>query len=759
MVPRVSGSRRSGGSGPVSQVISSPAVLFLRNLRSTVTESGTAPWDFVPGVVPDVIRKDKSARDLWINSPRTQHHCYSPFDGFNASQRVTKQNPPNLMRALVLDYDCPVTSQQAAEGWARVKRPPTHWEVTLSGNGRGVWMFEQPVPVPGYEFASKFAAYLADKLNARLVAPGVDEGALTTPNRYYTNSGDWVAAPGEPLEHDLLLGWLVEFSATFAFNSRDFGVEFPLDKAAELLAAKYPRFTEWPSDFALNSQGPSFWVPGSTSPKSAIVRATGIQTFAAHADRAFYQWEDLLGKEAVENHRSGQMGHAVGDVFFDGKNYFRPVADGRLKPFTKEDTCQFLRTSRGLSNKADKSGVSQIDKAIAYIHDHHYVVGAAPFCFRPTGMIRVNGEPALNISTKQALTPASEPTVWGESGNFPFLSKFLDALFDPADQKDIFLAWLHVFYKSCHEKKPQSGHNIFIAGGASVGKTLLNRRIIGGLVCGYGEAIDYLLGEDDFGSELFDNGLWAVDDSTGTVSFASHRKFSEIVKRMAANTTFRYHPKFRVPMLVDWQGRVVVTLNRDEESIRLLPDMSLSILDKIMLFRARENYDGVDFRFPMGGVNHILDRELPHFARWLLDYTIPENLINHRDPRFVITPYHNEDLVNTALQSSAVAAFAEILHDWRDTYFATTKAEYWEGTAFQLHKLLHSDPTSTAAMRNYTLDKIGRTLSALKNRGDLSLSCRDEKALRLWRICRPTVKEPEAAKPAEQNQSGSRYAA
>lgn len=736
---------------------------FLKNLRASTCEEGVLPWDFqLTDPLPAVVRKDKGARDLWINSLKTTHHCYSPFDGFSPSQRVTKANPPQLMRALVVDFDCPVTPAQAAEGWLRVKRPPTHWEVTLSGNGRGVWMFQHPVRVPGYDFASKFAAYVTDKLSARLVAPGVDDGALTNPNRYYTNSGDWVSAPGEPIETDLLTGWLVEFSATWNFSSRDYGVEMPLDKAAELLAAKFPKFSEWPTDFTIGSQGPSFWISGSSSPKSAIVRATGLQTFAAHADRAFYLWEDLLGKEAVENHRSGQMGAAVSDIFFDGKHYFRPLSDGRYKPFTKEDLTQFLRTSRALSNKADKSGVSQIDKAIQYIHDHHFVNGAAPFAFRQSGLIRVNGEPVLNTSTKLVLTPQEAPAAWGPGGGFEFLSSFFDHLFDPADQKEVFLAWLHVFYKSAYERRPHSGHNVFLAGGPSIGKTMLSRAVLAGLMNGFADASDYLLGKDDFGSELFDNGLWAVDDSEGTVSSAHHRKFSEIVKRMAANTTFRFHAKFRVPMVVSWQGRVFVTLNRDEESVRLIPDLSISIMDKIMLFRARENYNGTQFRFPRGGVDAvsaILDRELPAFARWLLDFQIPDCLINDRDPRFVLKAYHHEELVSTALQSSSVNAFAEILHDWKTTFFTDTEQNSWEGTAFQLHKLLHADPTAAPALRNYSLDSVGRALSSLKNRGDSAISCREAEGLRLWKIERGTATtEKYPVNTTHENKTGSQYA-
>ena len=103
--------------------------------------------------------------------------------------------------------------------------------------------------------------------------------------------------------------------------------------------------------------------------------------------------------------------------------------------------------------------------------------------------------------------------------------------------------------------------------------------------------------------------------------------------------------------------------------------------------------------------------------------------------RFGIKEYADPTLLDTSRQSSRTAGFSEILEDWKHQYFEGDKleAEYWEGTAYQLHKQFFNDPAAQPAIRHLTPDAIGRHLASLKQKGTYgidSVSCGDT---RKWR--------------------------
>jgi hypothetical protein len=407
-----------------------------------------------------------------------------------------------------------------------------------------------------------------------------------------------------------------------------------------------------------------------------------------------------------------------------------------------------LKTARNVSPKPDKSGVTGIERCLEYIQDQQRIVGAAPFVFQPAGPLIVDTQRVLNLGSNPVLQPMSGIAVWGELGGFPWLSKFLDGLFDPAHQLEFFISWFSRFYKSGYDQKPSSGQTVFLAGGPGVGKTFLSRAVVGRLVGGFAEAKEYLVGNDSFGSELFERPLWVVDDASVNSNTEDHRRFCEAVKRIVANRNFRYHAKFRVPLIVDWQGRVIITCNQDEESIRILPDMDISNRDKLMLFRTMEH---PHIKFPgEDEVKEILGRELPAFARYLLDYQIPEHCKG--DSRFGVRHYHEPTLVKAAEQSDTTSAFAQILHDWITIYFGSSDPSetYWEGSAFQLHKMLHMYSEAQAAMRAYNVNAVARNLAKLKNKGTFKIESIDGGDIRRWRIYRPEgiVQSADAAQKA-----------
>ena len=706
------------------------------NLLSTTVEQ-VCPWEFV-GTIPDAVRgpKGKKARTEWMQNSDTRHNAFSGWEGLTPSLRlsdsVAEGNPPYALKALIGDYESEVTDDMLEAGLKRIggQCPPMWQARSLSGYSHFVWPLERPLLVPNRAFAVALLEFILKELKLQYLAVGLDVPAFTTPERYYTNSCEWRQLSEYALPHALVSGWAMKVAERFSFKPVG-ATKIPMEVIWSELQKKYPG-VEWPGEFVEGAQGPSFFIQGSQSPKSAIVKADGIYTFSGNATKPWWSWKDLLGASFVDNFESHALGNAVDGMYHDGQAYWRLTGRGKWRAYTKEDTASHLRLAKGLSTQAARGEASQVDRALEHIRHWGDILGAAPFVFRPTGVMELDGgERVLNTYTRRALQPATDEAVWGPKGQFPFISEYLGGLLDPIEQLDYFFSWLQRFYRSALELKLESGQNLFLIGPTGIGKTLFSTKLMAKLMGGHAPAENYLMGKTDFNSQLFETALWTVDDTGANDDQSAHRKFSTIVKRMAANTTFEYHAKFRVPVPVIWQGRVVVTANTDEESIRILPDLDISILDKIMLFRAAER----QMKFKSNRETEAtLDRELPYFARWLLNYQPPEHCIG--SSRFGVTPYHEASLVKMARQTSRLNSFQEVLEDWKTDYYSE-HSEAWCGTAHQFLVELHRDPAKSAAIRSLTVEKVMMQFSALKRKGYEITHDETQGALRRWTIAKP----------------------
>lgn len=690
---------------------------FIPNL-SSANVAPCEPWLWNKHA-PEIVcgKENKKNRDTWITNPNTDWQVYSMWEGLNETLRISKRtgkdegNPPFKCFGLAGDYDAPVTEEELQLGLQRIgdKYIPAYFERTLSGNGRFLWLFEEPISVPSREFAVAFLDYVSKQIKFDLLAVGFDRPAFMEPNRYYTNSGDWYQLSENRIPKALVQGWVLETARKFKWEKQDIAV--PLEVVWTELQKKFPHHG-WEGDFIEESQGPSFFIQGSTSPKSAIVKATGMFTFSAHASKPFWSWADLLGEDFVKSYETTTLGKAVDGIYHDGSKYFMKDGRGNWRSYSKEDIREHLVIKRGLDGQRDRGVPSQADVALEYIRHWQAIDGAAPFAFKPYGIFTGAGPRFLNTHTRRVLAPVEASASWGAGGQFPWLSGFLQHLFVTQEQLDFFLSWLHRFYKSAYELDLQRGQNIFLIGPPGTGKTLLNQNILSKLLGGSAEAQEYLLGETNFNSQLFEVALWTVDDSKSTTSANTHALFSSMIKKLAANQTFEYHAKFRTACTVEWQGRVVVTANDDEESLRIIPDLGISNRDKTMLFRTT----GKLWSFPSSTeIEMILKRELPYFARYLLDYQIPEHC--QGSARFGVKEYHEPSLMREAEFSSPTNSFFEVLDDWHRAWFQEHPKEIqWKGSSFQLVRLLQTDEATRAAIR-LNQDIVSRKLAGLKAKG------------------------------------------
>lgn len=703
------------------------AVVNLTELATSPCE----PWNFKPVEgISEQVRHSKHDRQVWYKTKSTVHNFYTGLEGANPNQRVSKSNPPRRINAIVADYDLPVSPQQVSDAMKKFKLLPSYAERSLGGNLRLIWLLKRPILTDSYDFAVFVLQQVSEWLKLEIL-PGLDIPALTDPTRLYCNGCQWELTGAEGISENTVQGFFVRCGAEFIFKDSGSGAKIPLDIVEKQITKQFPNFV-WPGPFEVGSQGPSFWIPESTSAQSAILKEDGFFTFSAHAERPFYSWSDIFGPDFAKDFQTNCVAEATKDVYHDGKLYWllNPT-EQRFVAMAKETLTNHLKVNCRISSKPDKSGTSLMERCLAHIHQFGVVEGGAPILFQPPGLIHYSGLKIINTTPKSKIVvPSGVPAAWGPLGNFPFLSGLLDGIFEPVSQLEYFLAWLKHFYVSALAQTPKPGQNIFLSGGPGVGKTLLNREIVGGLLGGHSDAARFVLGEAAFNSSLFQSAVWSVDDETISDSDSAHRKFSSYIKLCAANQDFEYRKKFEHNLTVPWTGRIICTLNLDESSSRSLPSLDESTEAKISFFRCAKSSKII---FPDREViKRLIKSELPNLAQWLTEWTIPARLIG--ESRYGVLSHHETSLMDKAHQGGKSAPFKEILLDFLTRYFADNKdASEWRGSVTQLMRFLLADPLNDTIMRQMRLEQVNRYLESLSREGVITCSVvNGQRKTRLW---------------------------
>jgi len=663
--------------------------------------SKSKPWE-LDFELPEF--RDSNEYKQWAARPSTRYLAYSTCEGVDPNQRVSSNNPVRYLHGVSADWDARFTDEQFEEIVRRLidhEYPVNYISRSYSGGIHAVWFFESPIYMHGAQSNTRFLRRLAKemKLEGRdAIARGFDLGNFEK-QHYLLHGNDWRPVnPKARIATDLLHYWHFETSKSADFRGQ--GPEIPLNTVFEEVQRVWPDH-QWPGEFVEGSRGPTFWDPGGQhkTTNSAIVRDTGMQVF--NMPKGFYTWSEVLSPAFVRQFEVGRIGKAIDSYWYDGKNYFVQDGSGGFLINTKDECLLDLQCRHDLSARPGRNeNVSEAKRALYQINTAKRIEAGLPFCFVKSPLVKYENKQYFNTATVSPITPADSDTT---PDDFPEIWRWMNYMLGD-HQINHELDWLSYAYQNAYAGTPKRGHAHFLVGPPNCGKTLFNTQVLGKLFGGGVKASEYLTGKSEWTDHLFDYGMWLVDDEAPSASNAMHTAFTAKLKEHIANDTFLINGKFKKSGRVFWRGRISCTLNDDPISMRLLPDLDMSIKDKLMVFQCKDGYDFYS------GIKKAISDELPAFARFLLSYEVPEE---RKDVRFGVSAYINPVIEGSAKADSRYSHIIELLAMFRHTL----KTDQWDGTCSELMVVLSANENNRVLLKELNPKKLGWGLSHMVTKG------------------------------------------
>lgn len=706
------------------------------NLKTEVLSPG-APWDYSPD--PEKLEHwrtlPKPMRRKLMAEEKTKWQIYSACGGVAPNLRISKDNPPAVLRGIVCDYDMKIDVDTVVKLLNQVEPAylPNFVEITLSKNVRLVWVFEREVLVRNSAMASAIIeTFIKDELKADILLPGFDENSYK-PAEVWTNGGEWFNVNDKPLPWENIFGIVCG-----AAKRLDFGqVEIPLEVLAAQAEKQFPG--RWKGEFKLDNLGVRFWDEKADNPTGCQIKPDGMLCFTGRMP--FMSWDAIFGANWCNERRALNLGQAAGETYFDGRHYWQKE-NGIWRSKCREDVILDLKT-KGISAKlARGQTASDAERVLRYVQGCNAIDGAGPLVNSPPGIVEIKGKKLLNLSKIQPLLPSEKTDVTPD--DFPWLWKFLNGLFDHVElgALDHFLLWTKRAYDAVLNHKNMMGQAVFLCGPKENGKTLLCFHVLKPLFGNRCEnPYDYFTGVTQFNAQLFESFLLAVNDEEGATKEDVKQKFLHRIKAWVVNPEHSYRPLYCNAVTLAWCGRLFLTLNDDHASVGLLPEVNVNTQDKMMFFASRP-YEGV--WEDRAVIEARIAAELPYFARWLLNWTPPKEIVV--PGRMGVKSFFDPRIREISQQQTPAYGLLEVIRSWftHGVYWAEGTKD-WEGTATELMNMLSiSSDGFQPVLREWTHMRVARAMTALGRMNATGIQLIESRGARKFKITRAVAEAEEA---------------
>jgi hypothetical protein len=309
-----------------------------------------------------------------------------------------------------------------------------------------------------------------------------------------------------------------------------------------------------------------------------------------------------------------------------GKEWYVRNSEEEWVPLGIEAVRRFLISS-GLNPDTKKGeDMSDVDAAI-----HHIEMNVlSDFIGRYSGYLK-SGDVLLK-SGDRLLVPRNRSLPLVAPGDPTDILNFFDGALPDQDEHDAFLGWLQSSVQRLREDPPGHwgpGQALCLIGDTDTGKSSLQRLITGFLAGREANPTRYFTGGSTFNGELAEAEHWAISDPTWS-DVKERKKFAKNFKNAVADSMTAIEPKYNQTVNVPIYKRISISLNKDEDSISVLPLMDKSYLEKLMILDCERSKYTPNAKNFNSWIKKI-DVATPAFLHYLLhEYKLPEHLFESR---------------------------------------------------------------------------------------------------------------------------------
>jgi hypothetical protein len=309
-----------------------------------------------------------------------------------------------------------------------------------------------------------------------------------------------------------------------------------------------------------------------------------------------------------------------------GKEWYVRNSTEEWVPLGIEAVRRFLISS-GLNPDTKKGeDMSDVDTVI-----HHIEMNVlTDFIGRYSGYLK-SGDVLLK-SGDRLLVPRNRTLPIVAPGDPTDILNFFGGALPDQDQYHAFLGWQQSSVQRLREDPPGQwgpGQAVCLIGDTDTGKSTVQRLITGFLAGREANPARYFTGGSTFNGELAEAEHWAISDPTWS-DVKERKRFAKSFKNAVADSMTAIEPKYNQTVNVPIYKRISISLNKDEDSISVLPLMDKSYLEKLMILdceRSKYTPNAKNFN----SWTKKIAAATPAFLHYLLyEYKLPEHLFESR---------------------------------------------------------------------------------------------------------------------------------